>query len=216
MARDLAAYLVTPSLCEPATKARFKRPMSHRDVRFRYRSQDREARTLMTLSDVALILATVAGPVFAVQAQKFVERVRAARDRREGVFKALMATRGTILSPRHVEALNMIELEFQDDEFRDVREAWRSYLDHLNEKVAFQTWDDKRSDLLTALLSAMGRALRYDFGNVDIKKGWYNPQQHLNDEQEGRQLRVQLLKALKSGALAVETSVNPSPPNHHA
>ena len=125
----------------------------------------------MTLSDVALILATVAGPVFAVQAQKFVERVRAARDRREGVFKALMATRGTILSPRHVEALNMIELEFQDDEFRDVREAWRSYLDHLNEKVAFQTWDDKRSDLLTALLSAMGRALRYDFGNVDIKKG---------------------------------------------
>jgi len=79
----------------------------------------------ISLSDVALILATVAGPVFAVQAQKFVERVRAARDRREGVFKALMATRGTILSPRHVEALNMIELEFQDDEFRDVREAWR-------------------------------------------------------------------------------------------
>jgi hypothetical protein len=163
----------------------------------------------MSVSDFALILATLAGPVLAVQAQKWVERFGAAKGRREEIFKALMATRGTPLSPRHVEALNMIDLEFKDDRFRDVREAWKSYLDHLNAAIetdhaAAQIWAAKRPDLHTALLAAMGRALGFDFGNVDIKKSWYAPMQHFHDEQEQRQLRALALKALKSGALAIE------------
>jgi hypothetical protein len=188
--------------------------MSHRSAPFRYRSQDREARTLVAFFEVSIIAATVAGPVLAVQAQKFVERLSAAKDRREGIFKALMATRGAILSPRHVEALNMIELEFQGAQFRDVREAWKSYLDHLNtvttDHTATQIWGAKREDLLAALLAAMGRALGYEFfGNLDIKKGWYAPMQHGRDDEEQRQLRALLLKAFQSGALAVEPPVQP-------
>jgi hypothetical protein len=152
--------------------------------------------------------------VFAVQAQKWIERFGAAKHRREEIFKSLMATRGAVLSPRHVEALNMIDLEFRGARFRSVREAWRSYLDHLNthtgDDTSAQIWLAKSPDLLAALLSAMAKALGFDFGNVDIKKSWYAPMQHFRDEDEQRQLRGQLLKALKSGALAIEVP----PPQH--
>ena len=49
-------------------------------------------------SDAALIIATLGGPIFAVQAQTFLERRRAAAARRLDVFRALMATRGARLS----------------------------------------------------------------------------------------------------------------------
>jgi hypothetical protein len=134
----------------------------------------------VTLSDVALIAATMAGPVLAVQAQKWIERSRANGERREAIFKALMATRGgRLLSPQHVEALNMIELEFRRerfwfDRFRDVREAWRTYLDHLNAPIATdpsgaERWREKRDDLLASLLSAMGKA---PSGNYGTGRAW--------------------------------------------
>jgi hypothetical protein len=65
-------------------------------------------------------------------------------------------------------------------------------------------------NVLASLLLATGKALGFDFGNVDIKKNWYAPMQHLHDDVEQRQLRGQLLKALKSGALAIEVP----PPEH--
>jgi hypothetical protein len=44
----------------------------------------------------------------------------------------LMATRGNALHYRHVEALNLIDVEFFDASEKDVRETWKAYLDHLN------------------------------------------------------------------------------------
>ena len=56
------------------------------------------------MSDALLVLATLLGPVLAVQAQKFVERWREANERRHGVFKTLMATRAARLSPDHIRS----------------------------------------------------------------------------------------------------------------
>jgi uncharacterized protein DUF6680 len=68
----------------------------------------------MTGWEIAIIAAaTIAGPILAVQAQKWVER---ATERRRGqlqVFYWLMATRATRLSNEHVQALNRIELVFR-------------------------------------------------------------------------------------------------------
>ena len=76
----------------------------------------------------ALISATLAGPIFAVQVQKLIERTRAGHDRREHLFKTLTATRAKQLAPRHIDALNMIVIEFEKGKkFKPVREAGKAY-----------------------------------------------------------------------------------------
>ena len=69
----------------------------------------------MALSDWLTIIAILLAPVFAVQVQKWVEHLRERRGKKLGVFQALMATRGARLSPEHVRALNMIDLEFSGE-----------------------------------------------------------------------------------------------------
>src|SRR4029453_9314693 len=84
----------------------------------------------MKFGDWIMIAAILCGPVLAVQAQKWIETAREKRNRRLNVFKRLMATRGAVLSPGHVEALNMIDLEFAGRGRRNeqVRRRWREYL----------------------------------------------------------------------------------------
>ena len=47
----------------------------------------------ITFSDSFLIIATLAGPILAVQAQKWIERVRGKGERKFRVFQTLMMTR---------------------------------------------------------------------------------------------------------------------------
>ena len=61
--------------------------------------------------DVAVIAATLLGPVLAVQIQKYLERWREENDRRHRIFKVLMATRAAPLAANHIEALNLIDID---------------------------------------------------------------------------------------------------------
>src|SRR5262245_57594896 len=83
------------------------------------------------------ILAVIVGPILALWAQCFSERRGELKQRKLRVFSDLMATRGTRLSGRHVEALNAIQVEFhaKRGQERVVFEKWKEYLDHLNKKV---------------------------------------------------------------------------------
>lgn len=140
------------------------------------------------------ILAILAGPVLAVQAQKWIELGREKRNLRLYTFKRLMATRGAILSPGHVEALNMIDLEFAGKGKKDaeVRRCWKEYLDNLGsldqepekQKAQMEVWNQKNRDLLAKLLGSMGKAVGYDFDSVQILKGNYTPMGHTNLELE--------------------------------
>lgn len=171
---------------------------------------------MASLSDCALIVATLLGPILAVQAQQWIERARGPKQRRVDVFKTLMASRGAGLSFKHVEALNMIDLEFSGEAFHAVRGAWRSYLDHLStpqtlaDSAASMLWREKTTDLLAKLLGAMATSLGYRFDEVEIKKGAYVPAQHVNDEQEQRQLRLALLSLL-AGTTLIKTAVTAFP-----
>jgi hypothetical protein len=82
-----------------------------------------------SVSDGLLIAATLAGPVLAVQAQKWLERSREKGQRKKNIFYALMGTRATRLAEEHVRALNSIDLEFSTSRSREraVIDAWRSY-----------------------------------------------------------------------------------------
>ena len=66
----------------------------------------------MRIADVLIVIAVILGPILAVQAQKMIEAWRNKREKRITVFRVLMATRGTPISPHHVEALNLIDIEF--------------------------------------------------------------------------------------------------------
>ncbi len=173
----------------------------------------------MTISDTLMILAVLVAPFLAVYAQKKIETWKSQRDTKLWIFKTLMATRGATLSPMHVQALNMIDLEYSDRNKgeKEVKRIWKEYLDHLaslpqdqdKQKAALPGWSEKNSEYLSELLQAMGHCFGYDFDKVQIKKGIYSPEGHAKDEYEQRALRLFALELL-SGRRPLLTSAVPA------
>jgi hypothetical protein len=153
--------------------------------------------------DILTILAILSGPIIALELQRRLDKGREARNRKLWVFKNLMAYRNTPLSPNFVQALNLIDIEFEADISTEkaVRTAWKVLLDHFVDLAKYNdsntivpTSETKKSgDLTTNLLMAMGKALGYDFDEVQIKKGAYYPIFLGNVEQEQHALRRSLL-----------------------
>ena len=170
----------------------------------------------MTTSNILMILAVLIAPFLAVFAQRQIDLFREQRQRKLWVFKTLMATRGQTLSPEHVQALNMIELEFQKSSEKPIRDAWKEYHDHLNsypregenQKERAAVWDEESGKLLVNLLSKMGAAFSYKFDVVQIKKGAYSPQGHATTEIELQLLRRFALEWL-AGDRKVQVSIVP-------
>jgi hypothetical protein len=139
-------------------------------------------------ADVAIVTATLLGPVLAVQAQKWLEHGRAIKERRNTIFRTLMATRGAVLSPSHVEALNAIPVEFygRRGKLKEINDAWKLFLDHhtgdINTDAA---WMLKRQDLFLDLLHLLSQNQGYDFTRSQLSRDIYNPRAHgeLEDEQ---------------------------------
>ena len=158
----------------------------------------------MTLTDGLMILATALSPVIAVQVTRRLDDRKEQRGRKLHIYKTLMATRASILSPAHVEALNRIDLEFslKNRNEKEVVEVWQQYLDHLGDKsMSLEAWGVKRIDLLVDLLHAMGNALQYDFSKTQIKNGTYSPIAHgrlEEDYEKTRHLMIELLEGKRS------------------
>lgn len=161
---------------------------------------------------VISILAIALGPIGALEVQKRLEDRRAIRERKMSIFRRLMATRATPMSPIHVEALNAIEVEFYGDSKADkkVLEAWRLYIDHLgyvpDGGPALDRWVEKKQDLLFDLLHEMAGGLGYEFSKVTIKKNVYHPKGFVEIEGEQHALRKAALGVL-SGERPVQTTV---------
>ena len=161
---------------------------------------------------VISIIAIALGPIAALEIQKRLEDHRATRDRKMEIFRKLMTTRATQLSPAHVEALNGIEVEFYATGGPDkkVLDAWRLYVDHLNTKAgegdALARWVDKKNGLLVDLLHQMAQSLDYDIDKVTIQKNAYHPIGFAEVETEQHALRKAML-ATFSGERPVQTTV---------
>ncbi|HVA15270.1 MAG TPA: DUF6680 family protein [Stellaceae bacterium] len=109
------------------------------------------------------MIAILAGPLLAVQVQKWLEEGRERKRRQRFLFRELLVTRGTRLSPRHVEALNGVPIEFSANKRgdRDVLEAWRLYINHLGTSNANnEIWNENALRLLVDLIHTMGRRSR--------------------------------------------------------
>lgn len=152
--------------------------------------------------EILTIIAIIIGPILAIQAQKYLERKREERERRLRVFKTLMVTRGTGLSPLHVEALNSIDIEFnsESEDDKKVRNAWKAYLDELNhfpkegKDEDKKRWSENIESLLADLLSVMSKAVGYDFDKTYIKRAAYTPIKYSDIEFEHDFIRRSLVK----------------------
>jgi hypothetical protein len=163
-------------------------------------------RTLLTLN-ILTILAIVSGPIIALQIQRRLDHGREARNRKMWVFKTLMSFRATYLAPTFVQALNLIDVEFDgnSDKEKAVRSAWKVLLDHYGDigratDPNTNALLERSTQLRTNLLLTMGRCLDYDFDEVQIKKGSYYPTGLGNVEAEQHAIRRGVLDVLSGKA----------------
>jgi hypothetical protein len=180
--------------------------------------------TEMKTSDWIIAFATIAGPIFAVQAQKYLERWQWRRQQRIEIFYALMGTRATRLAPSHVNALNRIELEFRprrlDWLFRQraardkaVIEAWRIYARHLHtdsDQSNAVAWARDGSAHFYELLFKISVALGYDYQKSELLQGAYYPMGHAGTEELQQELLLNAVKVVKGqAALAMRVTQFP-------
>ena len=164
----------------------------------------------MYLFEILTVLAIFLGPLLAIQTQGLLSARRESRERRLQIFKTLMSTRANTVSHEHVQALNMIDIEFRGRKYGEVRESWKIYRNHLNDpsmherfvesegnRIAVENWLKTGSSYLIDLLKKMGRSLGYEFDQVDLEKNIYAPLAHSSIGQENDEIRRRLLYLLR-------------------
>jgi hypothetical protein len=163
-----------------------------------------------------IVLATLGGPVLAVQTQKFIERASENRRRKLMIFSALMANRATKLNDDYIRALNSIDLVFLPrwwtPQNRNVINAWRALFGELHNPPAVDepnaniVWNQRCDDRLVELLLAMSRALGYRFTSEELRRGIYYPRAKFELEQA--QLGVLLgARSVLEGKTALQMKV---------
>lgn len=143
------------------------------------------------------VIAIILAPLIALQVSQVVEQWKEKRRRRFEIFKTLMSTRGTNLAPQHVEALNLIDVEFYNR--KQVIEAWRQYYNHLHDRQADDNaWENVRRERLTVLLFEMSNVLGYKFEKSSIERASYSPEAHGQASRE-----VQIIRGKLAGLLSI-------------
>jgi hypothetical protein len=172
-----------------------------------------------------VVLATLAGPIVAVQTQKWIERASERGKRRQWIFTALMANRATRLHDDFIRALNLIDLEFSAKRFgaaadRKVVDAWRALFGELanglpddNDDIhVARAWNSRVSDRLVDLLAAMSTALGYTFSAEELRRGIYYPKGRVDLEQSQLAIMHGLSKIVQGqAALPMKITEVPEP-----
>lgn len=158
------------------------------------------------MTDVAIVFATLVGPILAVWAAEWRQQRKAQVERKEWVFRTLMSTRGAKLRPEHVAAINHIEFAFPHEScpaIDDARALYRRHLrspDSVAEDAAVRkAWNGKANDLFAELLYLMATELKISFTKTEITEESYHPDAYLFQEMELRQIRELVLQVLKDG-----------------
>lgn len=164
---------------------------------------------------VAIILATILGPVLAVYASDIRAEHRKISDRKDYVFHTLWATRGARMQFEHVSALNRIELAFPRSSHPLVVDAWELYLKHLDTdqgdtQDSFDRWSEKANDLFLELMHIMANDLGIPLSKTSTKYNAYYPKGYAFTEGQQNELRALLLELLKNErSIKMKASITP-------
>lgn len=163
----------------------------------------------ITISDGLIILATILGPVLAVQAQKWVERARKTADVRTWIFTTLMNTRSTRMSAAHIDALNGITIAFHDGgrRFRSkksqaVLNKWREYLTYLGQATPtsdaeYAAHAARGTEIFTNLLETMAIERGFEVDRAEIVAGAYYPKGFALGEQQRNEAVDRVMRILR-------------------
>jgi hypothetical protein len=172
------------------------------------------------VNSVITIIAILAGPIAAVWYTRKLDREREKRDRKLSIFRALMGTRGVRLSGDHVNAMNLVMLEFYKESA--VLDAFRNYIGHLSrtppEIGQDEAFWEEREDLFTNLIKAMGASLGYDFDGRELGRLRYTPQGWVDEDNRQRKVQGLLIDMLEGrrpvpiSAAPLGNQHNPFPP----
>ena len=157
-------------------------------------------------TDVAIVFATIAGPILAVWAAEWRQARRADRERKEWVFRTLMSTRAARLRIEHVMAINQIDFAFPRKSCASVQDAWGLYRQHLRHPDSIsefpaikQAWQSKSNDLLADLLHQMAIDLHILFSKSEITDNSYYPDAYVTGEITHQKTQELLLQVLENG-----------------
>ena len=170
------------------------------------------------------IAAILLGPIIAVLITRWVDNRRENNARRFDVFRMLMRNRTTPLSPEHVSAFNLVEIEFAND--KGVMYAWRKLFEILVEVPAQRHAEDRAhyeqrlfadiERLRTGLLYSMAQSLGYkNKEQLEILESGFTPIAHQEIEDQFSLIRsfvISLSKGEKplSVQLVDQSSIAPT------
>lgn len=148
---------------------------------------------------ITTIVAVFVGPIAAVLVTRYIDNIRLKQTRRMDVFRTLMRTRRMRLSPDHVGALNLVEIEFCGE--KAVIESWKGYWTSLRQPLPAdanrqQQFLRGQESILTKLLDAIAKTLRFNIEQMEILEGGYVPQGWVDDDQNLRIMRALILEIL--------------------
>ena len=161
----------------------------------------------MKISDWITVSAIVLGPILAVLAASSLDSYRDRQEeikaRQLNIFRTLMATREYYFLQDHIEALNLIDVEFNKE--KEVLAAWRTYHKDLysspgsDNQAEYEIWEKENDKLLVKLLYSMAVMLGYDLNETEIGDSSYSPRFQRHIEREKIALRKGMLKVLYDG-----------------
>lgn len=153
------------------------------------------------------IIAIILAPIIALRVQTKLETVKEKKQKKLGIFKTLIATYATRVSPDHIQSLNMINIEFYG--INSVIDSWRLYQEHLvtpdpkandtsllveEREDAAEKWITKGNKLFIDLLVEISKEVGLPFDIPTLSKGVYYPLAQQKIEQDNMILREGLLK----------------------
>ena len=163
--------------------------------------------TTLKLSDIISIFAILLSPLIAVKLTRWEDEKKLLYQRRYTIFKTLLATRSNNLSLEHVQALNLIDAEFNEKNFSVLLDTWKIYFQHLSSNASNHGWEQKRYELFVELVYQMGKALKIDLEKSRINQHSYIPNGHFIIEDEQKEIRKGILDFLKKDrSLRIEIS----------
>lgn len=166
----------------------------------------------MSSEFIITTLAIVLGPILAVWISQTLQSKYSAKQQKMFVFRALMTTRRTPLSPERVQALNLVEVEFSKD--KQVKTKFKELIAIYNDTVRWQSDNEQvRQDVTrdvdektAELLKEMGAVLGFRGDSLELLKGGYYPSAFAEMESKQHEIR-DFVVSLSRGDKAVPTAV---------